>query len=339
MSELMNTPRANGLAKSEQPQQPAIQRAGYGKTGVIFNSWAELWSFATVLVRSGMAPKSMTTEGAAVALQLGAELGLPPMAAIQNIAVINGRPSLWGDAQLAVCRATGELEAFAEWYQQGGTKVPRNPTTFNDDTTAVCVVKRRGMEPMESAFSVADAKRAKLWNKTGPWQEYPHRMLRNRARSYALRDTFGDALRGLLSSDEVSDTPYAVTSASMPTGSLDLAIEESQEAPRGEVIEHVEPTHPEPGEIPNEPEAAEAKEAPAPELDPAAKTWESFVEAAAEVAKARKIDPEFFDGAIKAIKMNSKVAARPTHAGHEFRSDWLGKFANGGKLGTDGALS
>jgi len=96
---------------------------------------------------------------------------------------------------------------------------------------------------------------------------------------------------------------------------------------------------PQPGEIPNEPEVKEAKEAPAPELDPAAKTWESFVEAAAEVAQVRKIDPEFFDGAIKAIKMNSKVAARPTHAGHEFRSDWLGKFANGGKLGTDGTLS
>ena len=124
MSELATTPRQNGLAK---PEQPAIQRAGYGKTGVQFNSWAELWSFANVLVRSNMAPKGMSTEGAAVALQLGAELGLPPMAAIQNIAVINGRPSLWGDAQLAVCRATGELEVFAEWYEQGGSKLARNP--------------------------------------------------------------------------------------------------------------------------------------------------------------------------------------------------------------------
>ncbi len=339
MSDLMTQPRANGLAKSEQPQQPAIQRAGYGKTGVVFNSWAELWSFATVLVRSSMAPKGMSTEGAAVALQLGAELGLPPMAAIQNIAVINGRPSLWGDAQLAVCRATGELEAFTEWYEQGGKKLTRNPQTFTDDTTAVCVVKRRGMEPMESAFSVADAKRAKLWGKQGPWTEYPHRMLRNRARSYALRDTFGDALRGLLSSDEASDAPYVVQSENLPTGSLDLAIEESQEAPSQPHREEPIDIHPEPqpGEIPNE--ETEAKEAPVeePELDAAAQTWTSFCTEVNDIAKARNIDPELVDSALKALKM--QPMSKGARSGWVLRDKFLSKLSRGAKLASDGTLS
>ena len=71
--------------------------------------------------------------------------------------------------------------------------------------TAVCRVKRRGLDVAETAFAVSDAKRANLWGKAGPWSQYPARMLRFRARSFALRDQFGDALRGLLTTEEASD--------------------------------------------------------------------------------------------------------------------------------------
>ena len=86
----------------------------------------------------------------------------------------------------------------------------RNPTEFGDDVTAVCKVKRRGLEAAETAFSMADARRAGLLDKPGPWKQYPARMLRFRARSFALRDQFGDALRGLLSTEEAQDV-VAVT--------------------------------------------------------------------------------------------------------------------------------
>lgn len=131
------------------------------------------------------------------------------MAALQNIAVINGRPAIWGDAQLAVVRSTGELALFEEWYEEKGKRLPRNPSAFTDDTTAVCRVQRHGYEPAETAFSVADAKRANLWGKAGPWTQYPARMLKHRARSFALRDQFGDALRGLRTVEEVQDDPVA----------------------------------------------------------------------------------------------------------------------------------
>ena len=39
-----------------------------------------------------------------VAVQWGFEIGLAPMQALQNIAVINGRPSLWGDSLLALVK-------------------------------------------------------------------------------------------------------------------------------------------------------------------------------------------------------------------------------------------
>jgi hypothetical protein len=170
----------------------------------------DLYRFATAVSKSGLAPKGIETpEAIFVALEMGLEVGLPMMAALQNIAVINGRPAIWGDAQLAVVRSTGELALFEEWYEEAGKRLARNPATFTDSTTAVCRVQRHGYEPAETAFSVADAKRANLWGKAGPWSQYPARMLKHRARSFALRDQFGDALRGLRTVEEVQDDPVA----------------------------------------------------------------------------------------------------------------------------------
>jgi hypothetical protein len=54
---------------------------------------------------------------------------------------------------------------------------------------------------------VADAKAAKLWGKSGPWTDYPRRMLKFRARGFVLRDVFGDVLKGLRTAEEVRDYP------------------------------------------------------------------------------------------------------------------------------------
>lgn len=194
------------------PAQPAKAVVAIGNRGLAPADMDGLWRAAQAVAKSGLAPKGIDTpEAVFVAMEMGLELGLPLMASLQNIAVVNGRPTLWGDSQLAVVRATGELEEFAEWYEQAGQRLPRNPSTFDDATAAVCRVKRRGMEASETAFTVGDAKRAGLWGKAGPWSQYPARMLKFRARSFGLRDQFGDALRGLLSTEEVQDIPIPVT--------------------------------------------------------------------------------------------------------------------------------
>ena len=191
-------------------QQPSKQIVPIGNRGIVPSNMDDLYRFATAVAKSGLAPKGIETpEAIFVALEMGLEVGLPMMAALQNIAVINGRPAIWGDAQLAVVRSTGELGLFEEWYEEAGKRLPRNPATFTDATTAVCRVQRHGYEPAETAFSVADAKRANLWGKAGPWTQYPARMLKHRARSFALRDQFGDALRGLRTVEEAQDDPVA----------------------------------------------------------------------------------------------------------------------------------
>jgi hypothetical protein len=75
---------------------------------------------------------------------------------------------------------------------------------------ARCVVRRAygdEIEETEATFSVDDAKRAKLWGKQGPWSQYPKRMLAMRARGFAIRDAFPDAMKGMITAEEAQDYP------------------------------------------------------------------------------------------------------------------------------------
>ncbi|HFD16302.1 MAG TPA: hypothetical protein ENJ38_08370 [Rhodospirillales bacterium] len=151
---------------------------------------------AEVLAKSSIVPKDFQNNpgNVLVAIQWGMELGLPPLQAMQNIAVINGRPALWGDAVLALVRASGLLEAIEEEVTDAGAR---------------CTVKRRGEAPVTREFTAEDAKRAGLLGKAGPWQQYPKRMLQMRARAFALRDVFPDVLKGMAVAEEIADIGHA----------------------------------------------------------------------------------------------------------------------------------
>lgn len=169
---------------------------GMGATGVSLESLDDLFRFGKLVVASGLAPQSYREPAQVmVAVQMGLEVGLAPMQALQSIAVINGRPSLWGDGARAVILRSGLLEDQAEEIVGSG-----------DQRTAVVRLKRVGIPTwFVGRFSVADAKKAGLWTKKGPWQDYPEVMLLNRARALAQRHGFADALRGLALAEEVRD--------------------------------------------------------------------------------------------------------------------------------------
>ena len=166
------------------PQQPTFSLAP--------RDIKEALAFAEMLSKSNMVPKDFIGNpgNILVAVQWGMELGLQPMQAMQNIAVINGRPSLWGDSVIALVKASPTCEYIIEEV---------------GDDSATCRVKRRGEPEQERSFSTADAKAAGLLGKQGPWTQYRKRMMQMRARSWALRDVFPDVLRGMPIAEEVMD--------------------------------------------------------------------------------------------------------------------------------------
>jgi hypothetical protein len=154
----------------------------------------EAMEYATIIANSAMVPRTYQGKAAdiLVAVQMGAELGLKPIQALQNIAVINGKPSVYGDALLALVQAHSSFEDIKEWYDE-------------KTNTAFCRVKRRNQTEHTVSFSAEDAKKAGLWGKSGPWTQYPKRMMQMRARGFALRDKFADALGGLITVEEAED--------------------------------------------------------------------------------------------------------------------------------------
>jgi hypothetical protein len=157
-------------------------------------SLTEAMEFAKLIARSNLVPKDYRghPEDVLIAIQMGLELGLSPLQALQNIALINGKPSLFGDALLAVCQAAPDFVDIEESCE---------------GTVATCTVRRGNRSEVTRTFSQADAERAHLWGKAGPWKEYPQRMLQMRARGFALRDAFADRLRGIIGAEEAMDLP------------------------------------------------------------------------------------------------------------------------------------
>jgi len=196
--------------------------------GIIPTDFESVWRMSTVLCKTGMIPACFKDkpEDTAAAIMWGMEIGISPIVSLQSIAVINGRPSLWGDILPAMVTKAGHK--LDETIEGDGATLK-----------ATCVLTRRDGHTVTRSFSMADAKRAGLATKTGPWTQYPQRMVQMRARSWAVRDGAADVLRGLQVAEEQQDAMRDITPQKAET--LDIpdapeppkvtAVEQAQDAP------------------------------------------------------------------------------------------------------------
>jgi len=210
MSTASESPQPEQPAQAVLSQEVAVSPApviaekkapiAVGDQGLVLTTLDDMFRFSKAVYASGLAPETLDSpEKILIAVQLGAEIGLSPMIAVQNIAVIGKRPGVWGDVMLGIPRSRGLIDSIIE--EQIGSEA--------DDTLGYrCTIKRKGVErPFIHTFTKADAKKAGLWTKAGPWTNYPKRMLQMRARSWAVRDAFPDVLKGLLTVEELRDNP------------------------------------------------------------------------------------------------------------------------------------
>lgn len=177
-------------------ENKAPLRAGGGVQSIVPQDAEQAFRMAQMIFKSGMAPRDMQSpEKIVTAIIAGMEIGLKPFQAVQSFAVVNGRPTIWGDAALGLVQASGYLEDIEEATEGDG-----------DAMVATCRAKRSDRKsPIVRTYSVADAKKAGLWGKAGPWTQYPKRMLQLRARAFCIRDGFPDVLKGIGIQEEVAD--------------------------------------------------------------------------------------------------------------------------------------
>ena len=157
----------------------------------------QVWRVARLIRQSGLAPDALRNDQQIVIILLRAmELKIGIFQALEGMMVIRGKIGMTGDLALAMVQASGQLKDCSTTYEGEG-----------DDYRAVVTLHRKGRKANTYSFSVAQAKRAMLWGKPGPWTQYPERMLRYRALGFGLRDEFPDILRGIKTAEELQDYP------------------------------------------------------------------------------------------------------------------------------------
>lgn len=204
--------------RSTQRLQPAT-RDNNGPDPFEPQSWPQLLEFANMVSKTAFAPKDFMgkPEACAIAMLYGRQLGIGGLQAIQNIAVINGRPSVYGDLFWAIITSHPDFVDCVEDVT---------------DEQAICTLTRRGQTPKTVTFSKKDAEKASLWGKAGPWTQYPKNQMLWRARTFAGRFLFADALKGLTSSVEADDYSAGPTiDGDRPNAEIGKAIAETIVAP------------------------------------------------------------------------------------------------------------
>ena len=128
---------------------------------------------------------------------LGRELGLPAMAALRSVHVIEGKHSLSADLMVALVLKSG----IAEYFQ------------LVDSTDVICTYEthRKGApNPMRLSYTIQQADQAGLLfvrpkKQPGAWHKIPTQMLRARCKSELARLEYPDLLAGLYTPEELHD--------------------------------------------------------------------------------------------------------------------------------------
>lgn len=159
---------------------------------------------ATQIQRAGILPVAYRGKpGDIIAAALyGREVGLGPMAALQRIVVINGKPTLDAQGMVTVVRRAGHS------ITGQSTPVKASVTGKRADTG----------DEMSVEFTIEQAKAAGLVKK-GPWTDYPDDMLWARAVTKLCRRLFADVLAGFSYTTEEAEafTPEPAKPRTVPT--------------------------------------------------------------------------------------------------------------------------
>ena len=152
----------------------------------------EAKTLATTLSKSSLLPQSLRGHEADVffSIMAGQELGMPPMASIRGIHVIQGKPVLSADAMVGVVLGSGLAEYFI--------------CVEESAESATYETKRKGApQPQRCTWTLADARAAGLGGDN--WKKHPRAMLKARAKAMLARDAYPDVLAGCYEHDEATE--------------------------------------------------------------------------------------------------------------------------------------
>jgi len=191
--------------------------------GIRPGDFDELNRFATLVHRAHLSPQSFDTpEKIAIGILTNMELGRPIITGLQDLAIINGKCGIYGDASMAMVTASGLMDL-------GYPKETETGTPYEDSWTFTFTVKRKGGVEHTGRWTWVESKRAGFDNpqlKRGgndnfsPWRRFTRRMMQWKARNYVMRDVFGDVLKGMKTVEDLHDMDGVIDLAPSGPGSF-----------------------------------------------------------------------------------------------------------------------
>ena len=159
------------------------------ETAVAIPSAQNLRMLAQDFVNSGLFPLIKSVPEAIAKIQAGQELGIPPIASLNTMTVINSRLTM--DAKLLL--ALAQKRAGVSWK-------------ILQETDEICEMEfsRPGFSPITVSFETKEAQVAGLLGKAN-WKNYKKDMLFARCSSRGVRRIAPDAVLGLYSTEEMMD--------------------------------------------------------------------------------------------------------------------------------------
>lgn len=159
--------------------------------------WKRLEHLATRAFKAGVLPNSVdSVEKAFIIALKSVGMGLDPLYGMEQMAIINKKPTLSGQAILRLIQERAPK----------GSKIEVITDPKRDNLEAIVEGRRPGYRPLRVTFSLEDARKAGLDKKPGPWQQYPRVMMRWRAIAEISRILFADIIAGVYLPDEMGAT-------------------------------------------------------------------------------------------------------------------------------------
>jgi hypothetical protein len=167
---------------------------------VLHPDHVEMMQKSQVYSRSKLLPKQYRNapEDCLVAIEIGAELGMSPLGALQSLNVIQGKIAFPAETQMALMIQSKDYH----WHTLSSNKEIME--------TEICVMKgRRKSWPegvvAETTYSVQEAKDGRLWGSSPSWKNHPADMIRHRCETRFIQTYYPDVTKGIASTEHMED--------------------------------------------------------------------------------------------------------------------------------------
>lgn len=193
-----NTGTALAPLTPRQERQLAVRdemAPGARPSAIVPRNFLEVQQMCQALANADLVPKAFKNKPAdmTIVIMTGAEIGIPPMAALRLFTTWDGVPRLMAEGIRAVLLSHPDIEYL-------------EPQTC-DEKHATWIGKRRGRPEKTITWTMERARRAEL-DKKPIWQKYQENMLNARASMDLGRLIAPDIIAGMRSLEEAQDNDF-----------------------------------------------------------------------------------------------------------------------------------